>query len=86
MALGRGAGLAGEEEEEPRRNALWARRALPCEVEVLESIYLDELQVSRGRSRYGTGPAVTPLPCPAPRRGGETLLPFAWASPVPRTP
>ncbi|XP_019378207.1 PREDICTED: E3 ubiquitin-protein ligase RNF25 [Gavialis gangeticus] len=25
--------------------------ALPCEVEVLESIYLDELQVSRGRSR-----------------------------------
>uniref|UniRef100_A0A7M4FNK7 E3 ubiquitin-protein ligase RNF25 n=1 Tax=Crocodylus porosus TaxID=8502 RepID=A0A7M4FNK7_CROPO len=35
----------------PPRNALSVPRALPCEVEVLESIYLDELQVSRGHSR-----------------------------------
>lgn len=49
----------------PHRSVL--RRALPAEVEVLESIYLEELRVVRGRARYVPGPAAPgPLSPAAP--------------------
>lgn len=59
----------------PDRSVL--RRALPSEVEVLESIYLEELRVVRGRARYVPGPAA-----PGPRSpAAPYLCPPAGPSP-----